>query len=200
MTPLDTIVRRIGTEHRDDVRCVTVRLTDAQLEEIAADRRVVTMAHLRRRIEQLPRRRRPSSPPERAFFQREVRGLETYTEQETGERLVSAWNLSCGHTIPTHKRVPATTRTKTMPCPVCGSGTRTPYDRRREEERAEIAFSAAYGTDGARETFSALVRCAALMVTLPPLDRRMAEVRAEVTEHLSRLGVTHSDTRTEAYA
>jgi len=184
---IDRILRRVGSQHRETVQRVTARLSDDQLAALAQRNDVRTLDALRQYVGAVKQGRRPSTPPDQRFFQRYVVGH--VVETVNGERRVVAWKLGCGHVVPTHRRVLPTTKTKAVPCPSCGSGTRTPFERRRAEEHFAAAFDRVWGRPEHRAHFVALLQGLTALTSLSPLDRRQSRVRADVSSALRALGL-----------
>jgi hypothetical protein len=189
-----TVAKRVGVGD-DVVRLSVVRLLDDELERLAAKRDVRTMDQLREYVEQCraPRKPRPSSSPEVPFFQRWIVGIETFRDRITGELLVSHWKLSCGHRVPTKKRVPASTKSKTTACADCGSGTRTPFDRRRNEEQRSEMFERAWCDQGSAPEWRKLVDACTSLATMAPLDKRREKVREDALSSLKALGLLDAE-------
>lgn len=194
---INTIIRRIGEANRQAALEALVLSNDAEVAQIAQDGTLDTLAAVKRAAARCRRsRRRRSSDPSKRFIVREVVGLSTTRDISTGEPRVAAWKLGCGHEVPTFHRVPVTTKTKTMPCERCGSGTRTPFERRRAQERFQRSFEAMYGRVDMRDYFRNLVCNVGVMLTLSPIDKRQCRVRAELASSMKALGL--GDTHDEA--
>ena len=188
---IDTITARIGNVAKTDILRGTVKLTESELEDLASRDDVSTIDQMRAyaeecRVARLPR---ASTDPEQPFFQRTVNDRRLAMDPDTGEEYVEAWVLSCGHVVPTKRKVSPESKTKTMACPECGSGTRTPFDRRVTEERFEKALRVALSNRDAIDHWTKLVRAATLLATLSNLDKRRDKAREDALEALQVLGL-----------
>ena len=196
-TAIDAISERVGEDIKAQLLTGELPLVDTDTLELGRRDDIATMDQVRAFVEerQAARRPRPSSAPEKPFITKAVKATRTTLDPESGDELVEGWVLSCGHVAPTKRRtVVSDTHQKTAPCPECGSGTRTPYERRRTAEAFERALEDAL-TSGDRRAWQGLVMAASLVATVGPMDGRLTTLRAQLGEHLSSLGLMAIDAR-----
>jgi hypothetical protein len=188
---LQTIEATAGPEARRAILSGDVRLNSAQVAAIAnlGPRDIEQMKLLaeQQRAERAVRRPTTGDQP---FITREVLSKETAFCTDTGDEIVVAWVLSCRHRVPTKRRVLATTRTKSVSCPECGSGTRTPAERRKTERELRDAFHAALAVEHGREALFRLVQAALRVPGLRPGDvRAETAVREEIARCAQMAGL-----------
>lgn len=181
---LDKIERTAGREVVDEVLSGRVHATQADIHRIA-QAGVKSVAELRERIadEQASRKAAKSTPIAEAgaFRQSTVVSYELTADPDTGEELVDAYVLLCGHTQKTKRRVTPDRVTKTARCEVCCPTTRTSAERARRAATLRQGLKEALIDDKRFEAVLQLVESAILMCSLDPRDARAGELRDRVT-------------------
>ena len=188
---IDATTKRVGAAFHDAALGHEIRLTDADFADLASREDITTMEGVEAFAEEraAARKPRPSTSAEMPFVTVTVSSWTTTTCPETGEEIIDTWLLGCGHEVPAAKRVVAAgTHQKTRACPECGSGTRTPFDRRKRADAWDASLTRAF-TAAHRHHWHALAQSAILLATLGPMDARQAEIRAKVTEAARALGL-----------
>lgn len=112
-----------------------------------------------------------------AFSTRRVREL--IYESEGAERHVVAALLSCGHRVRYRPRSSAS-RTKTMPCPKCGSGSRPAVERQARRAAIEAAMRRAAADPRLFPHFVDLVVGSLDVLTIAPMTERQVEIWGKV--------------------
>lgn len=138
------------------------------------------------------RKRQPTTAGEdRNFFQRSVTEiLETYTEG--GVEYVRSIRLQCGHEKRYKRRVrrgQVGVNHKSAVCYECGSGTRTPYDRRREKALFATTWARAVDDPDKRKDLERFGATALKLLAFQPADQRMRKLLEDLERVARVLGL-----------
>lgn len=126
------------------------------------------------------------------FFQRGVVRFETKID-ESGVAIIAAAYLTCGHRVPYKRRRPATSQRKTMPCPKCGAGPRTPWEHAREERDLERVIHHAAADDVACRALATVLRHVIDIVATAPCTEEQRRLWDQVEVPARACGLRDRD-------
>ena len=176
---LNAIAASAGVQARNDILAGVVRVPRRSLQEIA-ERSPKSLEELRQVVGEV-RATRPSAkraapaPKVAAFSTRGVRKI-LHEDQPDGSTVYFAL-LSCGHKVKLKPRS-ATSKTKSMPCPKCGSGSRPAWERQVKRVQLEATVTAAIADPYRRSYVFNLVQAAIDVLTVAPMTELQVRVWA----------------------
>lgn len=190
---VDAIAERTGSTPRD-VLAVSGNLSredyealmDVEVETLDDARSWAESRHAER---QAARKAPPPSDPNLPFIQVQIERTVTRTDPDTGELLVDYVVLRCGHRKYAKRRAPADRNRKSAPCYECGSGTRTPAERRRAEHELRQRIAQAVRSEDTLDALVELVKAALVLPTLRPGDARGASLIETIDRSASMAGL-----------
>ncbi len=189
----------VGPRFSEMVEQREIDLTKAEFHELASNvrekakegKRVTPEDVLTFNAERAELKATQEPPPAECdlpYVQKTVTGFDTY--ESDGKTYIRAAKLHCGHLFP-YERVqeldPAKTGSKSRPCYACGSGTRVPAERRRDDYRFAKAFRTVVGAE--EDAVAALTRAAIRLTGFRHTDSRVQALVDEIATQARKAGL-----------
>jgi len=186
---VEALCERVGDEFYTELMANELDISDGDVKLLATLEKIKTMPAVRTWVAERAAARRPRASSPKSFSTVSVVGWTTYIDDATGDECIDTWKLGCG-CEPLARRGTRLKKThqKTRPCHECGSGTRTPHEKRRAERAFEEAFRQVWGSPDHAEQARTLIKTDMLLHTLRPMDKRARDLRVERGEALAQMG------------